>query len=347
MRAYAGVCERGWHADAPNKLCQDAIVMEDAPVSGTEGAPLDGVLLAVFDGHGEAGAVVAEFLRDAVPRAFFASPHLHEWAPVSDNVPCAGGADAGAGDVAALRSSVRADCGPPRVRRNVAAALRTALASAEAALLARADIDCALAGSTACVAFIADGDHLTVANVGDSRAILLRRVPSGALVADGITVDHKPTLPAETRRVLLAGGRVHALSYADGADGPVRVWLGREDSPGLAMSRSIGDSVGKRAGVSAEPDVYTCTLDPAADAFLVLASDGLWEFCSGDDVACTIARAEASARENAGDAAPPAILQTALEMLVDQATALWQANDDSIDDISIVIGEIGGAGRYV
>ena len=35
--------------------------------------------------------------------------------------------------------------------------------------------------------------------------------------------------------------------------GPARVWLKDEDSPGLAMSRSIGDVVANTVGVIPEP----------------------------------------------------------------------------------------------
>ena len=56
------------------------------------------------------------------------------------------------------------------------------------------------------------------------------------------------------------------------------------NSPGLAMSRSLGDTCGKRAGVSSAPEVFTGTLQPGSDCFLVIASDGLWEFMSNQEV---------------------------------------------------------------
>lgn len=49
-------------------------------------------------------------------------------------------------------------------------------------------------------------------------------------------------------RIVAAGGRVFAVSYDDGVDGPSRVWLGHMDIPGLAMSRSLGDAVAHTAG---------------------------------------------------------------------------------------------------
>ena len=50
-------------------------------------------------------------------------------------------------------------------------------------------------------------------------------------------------------RIEAKGGRVFAIKYDDGIDGPPRVWLGNMDVPGLAMSRSLGDTVGHDAGI--------------------------------------------------------------------------------------------------
>ena len=38
--------------------------------------------------------------------------------------------------------------------------------------------------------------------------------------------------------------------------GPLRVWLKYDDVPGLAMTRSMGDSVAAKAGVIAEPEIF-------------------------------------------------------------------------------------------
>lgn len=53
-----------------------------------------------------------------------------------------------------------------------------------------------------------------------------------------------------------------------------RVWLPHNDSPGLAMSRALGDFVLKKHGIIPIPDVshrrLTCD-----DRFILLASDGV------------------------------------------------------------------------
>lgn len=57
-----------------------------------------------------------------------------------------------------------------------------------------------------------------------------------------------------------------------------------EDIPGLAMTRSMGDGVAHSVGVTADPEVMQFTLS-TNDKFLVIASDGVWEFLSNEDVA--------------------------------------------------------------
>ena len=48
-------------------------------------------------------------------------------------------------------------------------------------------------------------------------------------------------------------------------------------------SRSIGDHVASTVGVSPEPEFYEVELSED-DKFLVLASDGVWEFIFNEDV---------------------------------------------------------------
>lgn len=57
-----------------------------------------------------------------------------------------------------------------------------------------------------------------------------------------------------------------------------------QDLPGLAMSRSLGDRVAHSVGVSSVPEVKEFYLS-RDDKFIVIASDGVWEFLSNEDVA--------------------------------------------------------------
>lgn len=65
--------------------------------------------------------------------------------------------------------------------------------------------------------------------------------------------------------------------------GPARVWLKNEDLPGLAMSRSLGDFVAASVGVIADPEFTDFNLSHD-DKFLVIGSDGVFEFLSNEEV---------------------------------------------------------------
>jgi serine/threonine protein phosphatase PrpC len=65
--------------------------------------------------------------------------------------------------------------------------------------------------------------------------------------------------------------------------GPPRVWLRDQDIPGLAMTRSFGDQVASTVGITALPEITEWQLTPE-DKFMILASDGVWEFIESDEV---------------------------------------------------------------
>lgn len=92
---------------------------------------------------------------------------------------------------------------------------------------------------------------------------------NGKLVAKDVSEDHKPDTPAEKARIQSAGGRVFAVRYDDGIDGPARVWLAHADIPGLAMSRSLGDKVAHTAGVSSEPEIFEVNAHSSYSTLLI------------------------------------------------------------------------------
>lgn len=124
------------------------------------------------------------------------------------------------------------------------------------------------AGTTAVVGVVS-GNVLTVANVGDSRAVLCRK---GEAVE--MSLDHKPTLESERQRIQNAGGFV--------AEGRV--------NGSLALSRAIGDFEFKTSTqldakdqvISAYPDIKTEQLREG-DEFLIIACDGIWDVLSSQE----------------------------------------------------------------
>ena len=61
------------------------------------------------------------------------------------------------------------------------------------------------------------------------------------------------------------------------------------------MSRSLGDLVAHRAGVSPEPEVCSVELHED-DAFLIVASDGVWEFMTNQEAAEIVATCDSASR---------------------------------------------------
>lgn len=194
------------------------------------------------------------------------------------------------------------------------------LAALEAIVLKDSSIDTEFSGTTAVLASVI-GDVLTVANVGDSRIICVGRGGSTYKV-ESVSFDHKPDDPPEKARITRAGGRVFAVQYDDGVDGPARVWLGHMDIPGLAMSRSLGDTIAHTAGVSSEPDVYTRKLTKD-DHFLVLATDGLWEFITNEEVAKMTK--------------PFTVPEEACEHMAKEAHTRWMKEEGVVDDTTIIV----------
>mmetsp|Transcript_33411 Transcript_33411/g.73061 ORF Transcript_33411/g.73061 Transcript_33411/m.73061 type:complete len:1029 (-) Transcript_33411:23-3109(-) len=86
------------------------------------------------------------------------------------------------------------------------------------------------------------------------------------LRATRLTEDHKPASERERRRIEALGGAVDLPAVSGNM---ARV-------AGLATSRALG-SFASRPLVSAEPDLIEYTLRPDRDAFVVLASDGVWD----------------------------------------------------------------------
>ena len=98
-----------------------------------------------------------------------------------------------------------------------------------------------------------------------------------------------------------------------------------EDIPGLAMSRSFGDQVAQRCGVNAIPEISELRLT-SSDKFIILASDGVWEFLGNQTVADIVY--PFYLKKNAEGAA---------ESLVRAAFKEWKSQENVIDDITCIV----------
>ena len=206
-------------------------------------------------------------------------------------------------------------------------------------------IDSEFSGTTGVVGVLR-ASELHVCNIGDSRLIIGNRVPAASaaaaapsLVPVEVTADHKPELPEERERILAAGGRVFSVTYEDGEQGPARVWLADVDIPGLAMSRSLGDTVAHTAGVTSEPEVHHVLLRES-QAYLVWASDGLWEFLTNEEVLAYLEAAEKQAAGSAAAADAADVLKSAVDKMITESSSRWVAKESVIDDITVIVVQL-------
>ncbi|KAL1825449.1 hypothetical protein ACET3Z_012227 [Daucus carota] len=120
-----------------------------------------------------------------------------------------------------------------------------------------------MVGSTA-VVVVLSGCQIIISNCGDSRAVLYRGTETIPL-----TVDQKPDREDELKRIEEQGGRVIN-------------WNGARVFGVLAMSRAIGDWY-LRPWIIPVPEITFATRSED-DECLILASDGLWDVMSNQEV---------------------------------------------------------------
>jgi serine/threonine protein phosphatase PrpC len=278
--------------------------------------------VGVFDGHGPHGRSAAKFASDRLPEAL-------------------------AAQTVALQS---------RSEKKRLKAMREACRVVNSAMQdhRQAGFDASLSGTTACFALVAAsqrGTRVLLANVGDSRCVLARRTSSNSsaegntaassssgnnassssnVAAVDLTIDAKPDDPNESRRIIACGGIVKQLQDEHGRkQGPHRVFRRGDDVlPGLAMSRSLGDSYAHGVGVTWEPNLSAYTLT-ARDLFLVLGTDGVWDVMNGDAAVDFVERYRCKRVPGVSCA----------EALTLEAQERWKAAHDEaiVDDISVAI----------
>ena len=186
------------------------------------------------------------------------------------------------------------------------------------------DIDTQFSGST-CVTIILTKNKIISGNVGDSRAVM-GRCENGVWKNIDLTKDQKPDNPKEKERILKRGGRIESYKDENGNDfGPKRVWLKEADIPGLAMARSFGDEVAASVGTISEPEIecFDITED---DKFIIIASDGIWEFISS--LECVNIVKDYYLKKD---------LKGCLKYLLNESSKRWIKEEEVIDDITAVL----------
>ncbi|KAJ6746346.1 ALPHABET ISOFORM E-RELATED [Salix koriyanagi] len=169
-----------------------------------------------------------------------------------------------------------------------------------------------MVGSTA-VVVVLSGCQIITSNCGDSRAVLFRRTE-----AIPLTVDQKPDRSDELVRI-------------EGQGGKVINWNGARVLGVLAMSRAIGDRY-LRPWIIPVPEITFMTRTDE-DECLILASDGLWDVMTNEEVGEVARRILRRWRRSQSDGFSPA--QTVADNLQEIAYGR-----NSSDNISIIVVDL-------
>ena len=254
-------------------------------------------VFAIFDGHGPDGHLVSQFLVKYFKDFFNNNKEIKKCRNESDIFNLL------------LHENYRL--------------LRDIIISSEEKLKEQENINIECSGSTCCM-IIQINQKLICVNVGDSRAILFSEIIKEEII--NLSFDHKPNLKKELERIKHYGGVVEKCLYEDGTrDGPFRVWnSSKQEYPGLAVSRSIGDLEASKLGVIPEPDFCLKTIKSNMK-YIIIASDGIWEFLS-NKYACDIVKKFYNLRDPKG----------AAEELVKKGREEWARDGDNADDITVI-----------
>ena len=268
-------------------------------------------MFAVYDGHGIDGHLCAEFTAENLPTIFYETMSKHPLITKKSKPSYQDLVEAGE------------NC------------LQKCHEGAHELLIENQGIDSRRSGTTAIsVCLFEEGRKLLISNLGDSSCILGKSNDKGQIVGTYMVKAHDLLSLEEAERVQQAGGIIKTVEeksesmFTRNSNGVSRIW--HDDpmkSPGVAFTRSIGDSIAHEVGVIARPDVVEYLLTEN-DRYLIICSDGVTQWM--DEQSCM-----KIIHKNKND------MEKAAKELVKEATLRWTKQSDYIDDISAIIMRFG------
>ena len=162
-------------------------------------------------------------------------------------------------------------------------------------------------------------------NLGNSKSILISKNIKNEHKIIQLNTCHNPEREDEKKRIEENGGEVGRVNWAD--YGPQRVWYKGEIYPGLSVSRSFGDFISEPLGVFSVPEIKEFDLNLDEAKYMVVATDGIWEFLSNEKVEDIITPYYEENNINGG-----------IIKLIEIASKMWKIkNPNYIDDLSVIL----------
>jgi serine/threonine protein phosphatase PrpC len=245
-------------------------------------------LFAICDGHGPEGHLISEYLKEAYPI------NLEMLLPTCQSRP-----------------------------DRIAKALKKANKNTSSDLV-NSKIDCLFSGCTM-VSVVVAGNVLVCSNVGDCKAVVATF--NGKWDAFCLTQVHTLDNEMERQRMIAKNARVEEEVDSRFIE-KVRVfraYMGSQNTPGLEITRSIGDKYGKYIGVISKPYTMTLQLLPI-HKFLILGSSGFWKVFTDLDAITMVAFSWQNGN-----------IESSKEDLMTEANRRWKLISHDKEDLSIIV----------
>lgn len=256
-------------------------------VSATPGSNSDWMFWGVFDGHSgwTTSAKLRQVLISFVARELNSTYKSAQADPSSEGIPSS----------EAIEAAIKT--GFNRLDHEITHKSVEKVMKANSKLVAAELLAPALSGSCALLSFFDSRTNLLrVACTGDSRAVLGRRTQGGKWVALPLSVDQTGGNPDEEARMrkshpneeyVIHKGRVLGGLEPTRAFGDASYKWTRETAERIKSNffgRNPSHLLKTPPYVTAEPVVTTTKIQPGSGDFLVMATDGLWEMLTNDEV---------------------------------------------------------------
>ena len=250
-------------------------------------------IYGIFDGHGSSGHLVSRFIVNYLSNYYKYNEQIYQLKNIEN-----------------IYSLLK--------KKNYSF-IKQSIKKSEEALFDSDEIDSTFSGTTCILLFII-GNKIISVNIGDSRAIMLKDKKN----IIQLSIEQKPENKEEKERIEKNGGEIRRIIENNEEIGPIRVWVKGKKYPGIAMSRSIGDSVASEIGVWSIPEIKEFYVDDYYN-FIVIGSDGLWEFLSNEKVSKYVCKCNHQDK-----------MSSFVENLIQKARKKWEEFEEIIDDITVI-----------
>ncbi|CAD8146085.1 unnamed protein product [Paramecium octaurelia] len=152
----------------------------------------------------------------------------------------------------------------------------------EQKLTAQTLIDCKLSGASLLSVIIVN-NVIYCSNLGDSKAAYFYKSEQlndnpkelRKFVQKNLNLIHDTNSGKEVDRIMRKGGKIDQAIFKGQKEGSLKVWVPKQNYPGVKITRCFGNQIGKTIGITANNDFTEFKIPKSG--YLLMASTGLWE----------------------------------------------------------------------